>query len=266
VTTTPKPARVRLEPHPDDERLALLHIERPPVNAFDQTMWDFFADVAAQLHASTTYRAVVFTGGARHFAAGADVKELLDLTAERFHERNQVLQQAFHALATAPQVTIAAINGYALGGGCELALAADFRIAGSGAVLGLPEITLGIMPGSGGTQRLARAVGHARAKDLILSGRFVPAEEALRIGLVDRVVGDAEVLDVAVAQGLAYARGPLALTYAKQAIDAGAALPIEAGLALEADLITRCFASEDGQHGLRSFVEKGPRQATFQGR
>ena len=264
MTTDPKPARVWLDAHPDDERLALLHIERPPVNALDQPMWDLFADVAAELHASTTYRAVVITGGDRHFAAGADVKELLDLTADEFHERNQVLQQAFHALSTAPQVTIAAINGYALGGGCELALAADFRIAGRGAVLGLPEITLGIMPGSGGTQRLARVVGHPRAKDLILSGRLVPADEALGMGLVDRVVDDADVLDVAVEQGLAYARGPLALTYAKQAIDASAAVPIEAGLALEADLITKCFASEDARHGLRSFVEKS--QATFHGR
>lgn len=266
MTDNPKPAGVRLEAHPADERLAFLRIERPPVNALDQAMWDLFADVAAELHASPVYRAVVITGGARHFAAGADVKELADLTPERFHERNQVLQQAFHAISTAPQVTIAAINGYALGGGCELALAADFRIAGQGAVLGLPEITLGIMPGSGGTQRLARAVGHPRAKDLILSGRLVPADEALRIGLVDRVVDDAEVLDVAVEQGLTYARGPLALTYAKQAIDAGATLPIEAGLALEADLITKCFASEDARHGLRSFIEKGPRQAKFHGR
>lgn len=256
--------KVRLEHHPDDERLAVLRIERPPVNALDQTMWDLFAAVAAELHASEVYRAVVITGGTEHFAAGADVKELLGLTPEEFHRRNLVLQQAFHAVATAPQVTIAAVNGYALGGGCELALAADFRIAGRGAVLGLPEITLGIMPGSGGTQRLARTVGLAAAKRLILSGRPVRAEEAHRIGLVDQVVDDGEVFDVAVEQGLAYARGPLALRYAKQAIDAG--LPIEDGLKLEADLITTCFASEDAQHGLRSFVEKGPRKATFKGR
>lgn len=264
--STPDAARVRIEPHPADERLAIMRIDRPPVNALDQTMWDLFEVVTAALHDQTTFRAVVITGGPRHFAAGADVKELLGLTADEFHRRNRVLQQAFHALATAPQVTIAAVNGYALGGGCELALAADFRIAGRSAVLGLPEITLGIMPGSGGTQRLARVVGPASAKDLILSGRLVPADEALRIGLVDRLVDDADVFDSAVEQGLAYARGPLALRYAKQAIDAGLELPIEAGLALEADLITTCFASEDAQHGLRSFVEKGPRQATFQGR
>ena len=266
MNSTAEPARVRLGPHPADERLAVLRIERPPVNALDQAMWDLFAIVATALRDSSTYRAAVLTGGAENFAAGADVKELLALSVDEFDVRNRVLQQAFHAVATAPQVTIAAINGYALGGGCELALAADFRIAGRGAVLGLPEITLGIMPGSGGTQRLARVVGLARAKDLILSGRLVPADEALRIGLVDRVVDDADVLDVAVEQGLTYARGPRALRYAKRAIDAGFDLPIEAGLALEADLITTCFASEDAQHGLRSFVEKGPRRATFHGR
>lgn len=266
MTSTSDSARVRLDPHPADGRLAVLRIERPPVNALDQAMWDLFATVTAALHAGTAYRAVVITGGSEHFAAGADVKEMLGLTADEFHRRNRVLQQAFHALATAPQITVAAINGYALGGGCELALAADFRIAGRGAVVGLPEITLGIMPGSGGTQRLTRVVGPARAKDLILSGRLVPAEEALRIGLVDRVVDDADVYDAAVERGLAYARGPLALRYAKQAIDAGCELPIEEGLTLEAELITTCFASEDGQHGLRSFVEKGPRKATFRGR
>jgi enoyl-CoA hydratase/carnithine racemase len=260
------PGSVRLEPHPADERLAILRVDRPPVNAFDQAMWDLFAAATASLHDSATYRAVVVTGGARHFAAGADVKALLDLTPDQFDARNRVLQRAFHLLATAPQVTIAAVNGYALGGGCELALAADFRFAGRGAVFGLPEITLGIMPGSGGTQRLPRIVGPARAKDLILSGRMVSADEALAIGLADRVVEDAEVLDAAVAEGLKYARGPLALRYAKQAVDAAAELAVEAGLALEADLITRCFASQDARHGLRSFVEDGPRKATFHGR
>lgn len=260
------PVSVRLEPYPADERLAILRVERPPVNAFDQAMWDLFEAVAASLHGSTTYRAVVITGGARHFAAGADVKAMLDLTADQFDARNRVLQRAFHSLATTPQVTIAAVNGYALGGGCELALAADFRFAGRSAVFGLPEITLGIMPGSGGTQRLPRLVGPARAKDLILSGRLVGAEEALSIGLVDRVLDDADVLEAAIAEGLSYARGPLALRHAKQAIDAAADLPVEEGLALEADLIARCFATEDARRGLRSFVDNGPRKATFHGR
>lgn len=251
------PAPVRLEPHPADARLAVLRLDRPPVNALNQHMWDLFAAVAAELHDSATYRAVVLTGGDAQFAAGADVKELAGLTPAEFGRRNRVLQGAFHALATAPQITIAAVNGYALGGGCELALAADFRIAGRGAVLGLPEITLGIMPGSGGTQRLARTVGLARAKDLILSGRHVPAAEAREIGLVDRLVDDDAVFGTAVEQALGYARGPLALRYAKQAIDAGYDLPIEAGLALEADLITTCFAGEDARARLRAFAGRG---------
>jgi len=259
-------ATARLEAHPADERLAVLRLERPPVNALDQEMWDLLEAIAETLHASTTYRAVVIAGGGDHFAAGADIHELLDLTPAEFDRRNRVLQRAFHGIATAPQVTVAAVSGYALGGGCELALAADFRIAGRSAALGLPEITLGIMPGSGGTQRLPRVVGLARAKDLILSGRVVRAEEALHIGLVDRVVDDADLLDAAVAQALDYARGPLALRYAKRAIEAGSDLPIEEGLRMEADLITTCFSSEDARHGLRSFVDEGPRKARFQGR
>ena len=266
MTSTPELAKVRLDPHPADERLGVLRLARPPVNALDQEMWDLLEEVAAALHASTKYRAVVIAGGPEHFAAGADINEMLDLTPEEFDRRNRVLQRAFHLVATAPQVTIAAVAGYALGGGCELALAADFRIAGHSAVLGLPEITLGIMPGSGGTQRLPRLVGLARAKDLILSGRVVRAEEALRIGLVDRLVDDAAVLDAAIDQALEYARGPLALRHAKQAIETGFDLPIEDGLRLEADLIAACFASEDARHGLGSFVEDGPRKARFQGR
>jgi len=266
VTKTPGLAMARLEAHAADDRLAILRLDRPPVNALDQEMWDLLEGVAAELHASTTYRAVVIAGGGGHFAAGADITELLELTPAEFDRRNRVLQGAFHGIATAPQVTIAAVSGYALGGGCELALAADFRIAGRSAVLGLPEITLGIMPGSGGTQRLPRVVGLPRAKDLILSGRLVSAEEALQIGLVDRVVDDADVLDTAMEQALQYARGPLALTYAKQAMETGYDLAIEEGLSLEADLIATCFASEDARHGLRSFVDDGPRKARFQGR
>jgi enoyl-CoA hydratase/carnithine racemase len=259
-------ASVRLEPYAEDGRLAILRVDRPPVNAFDQEMWDLFGAVAAELHASAEYRAVVITGGPRHFAAGADVKGMLGLSPEEFGARNRVLQGAFHALATVPQVTIAAVNGYALGGGCELALAADFRFAGRSAVFGLPEITLGIMPGSGGTQRLPRVVGPARAKDLILTGRLVKADEALAIGLADRVLDDDDVLSTAIAEALAFARGPAALRYAKQAVDAATGLTVEEGLELEAGLITRCFATEDGQAGLRSFVEHGPRKATFLGR
>src|ERR1700730_10103390 len=242
---------VRLEPHPADELLAVLRVDRPPVNAFDQRMWDRFDAVTASLHGDTLCRAVVITGGQRHFAAGADVRELLDLAPEQFGARNRVLQRAFHALATAPQITIAAVRGYALGGGCALAR---------------PGVTLLTMPGPGRTQRLPRLGGPGRAKELILSGRMVTADEARAIGLVDRVFEDAGVLDAAVTEALGYARGPLALRHAKRAVDAALDLPVEAGLALEADLITRCFDSEDGRRGLRSFVDDGPRKAAFLGR
>jgi enoyl-CoA hydratase/carnithine racemase len=266
VTSAPDPPTVSLEPHPADPALAVLRLARPPVNALDQAMWDLLDAATATLHTSEHYRAVVITGGPRHFAAGADIRELVSLTPSEFDRRNRVLQRAFQALATAPQITIAAVNGYALGGGCELALAADFRIAGHRAVLGLPEVTLGIMPGSGGTQRLAHVVGLPRANDLILTGRRVAAAEALRIGLVDRLADDAEVFDLAVQQGLSFARGPLALRYAKRAIQASLDLPIEAGLALEADSIAACFASEDARRGLGRFLAEGPGQVTFRGR
>ena len=243
---------VSLTAHPADARLAVLRLDRPPVNALDQGMWDALLAVGEQLHAAEDYRAVLITGGPENFAAGADVREMIGLGVDEFDRRNRVLQKAFALIATAPQITVAAVSGYALGGGCELALAADFRVAGPTAVLGLPEITLGIMPGSGGTQRLSRVVGFSRAKDLILSGRRVDAAEALRMGLVDQVADDAG--ETALQQALTYARGPVALRHAKRAIDAG--LPIEQGLALEADLITRCFASEDGRTGLRAFVER----------
>ncbi|MFE5027440.1 enoyl-CoA hydratase/isomerase family protein [Streptomyces sp. NPDC056656] len=254
--------RVVLEPHPQCAELAVLRIDRPPVNALSQEMWDALGQTAEQLHREDRFRAVVVTGGARHFAAGADVKELLKVTPREFDRRNRVLQAAFQRIAEAPQIVVAAINGYALGGGCELALAADFRVAGEGAVLGLPEITLGIMPGSGGTQRLARAVGAARAKGLVLTGRQVRAPEAVEIGLVDEVVPDGEVFDAAVRRALAFARGPFALRHAKRALDAALELPLAQGLALEADLIADCFRSADGQRGMAAFVAKDAAQFT----
>ena len=261
-----QPVGVRLEPHPADERLALLTLDRPPVNALSQDMWDRLASIAHELHGETPYRAVVIVGEGKHFSVGADIKALIGLPPETFDARNRVLQGALHKIATAPQITIAAIHGYALGGGCELALAADFRIAGRSAKLGLPEITLGIIPGSGGTQRLARAVGLPKAKQLILTGRTVNADEAERIGLIDDVVDDADVTDTAIKQALNFARGPLALRHAKRAITASLDLPIEAGLALEADLITECFTSEDARLGLRAFVDKTPGPTQFNGR
>ena len=197
-------------------------------------------------------------GGRRQGPARAKV--------QRFDGATGCFSRAFHTLATAPQITIAAVSGYALGGGCELALAADFRFAGRSAKFGLPGDHTRHHAGLGGTQRLPRIVGLARAKELILSGRMVGADEALAIGLADRVLEDADLLDAAVEEALRYARGPLALRHAKRAVDAALDLPVEAGLELEAELIAKCFASEDGQRGLRGFVDKGPRKTSFLGR
>jgi enoyl-CoA hydratase len=170
-------------------------------------------------------------------------------------------------VAAIPRATIAAINGFALGGGCELALACDFRVAGEAAKLGQPETLLGIIPGGGGTQRLARQVGAARAKDLIFTGRQVAAAEAERIGLVDRVVPTGEVLDAALSWASELARGAVvAQGMAKRAIDDGLAGPLAEGLSLERDLFVESFRTEDAGIGVRSFLEQGPGKANFVGR
>jgi enoyl-CoA hydratase/carnithine racemase len=177
------------------------------------------------------------------------------------------LTNSFTEVARVPKPVIAAITGYALGGGYELALCADFRILGAGAKIGQPEILLGVIPGAGGTQRLARLVGPARAKDIVYTGRHVGAEEALEIGLVDAVVPDAEVYETAVAMARKFAAGPpLALAAAKRAIDEGLDRPLQQGLELESELFAGLFDTEDQKTGMRSFLENGPGKASFSGR
>ena len=177
------------------------------------------------------------------------------------------LTTSFSAVAQLPKPVIAAITGYALGGGYELALCADFRVLGASAKIGQPEIQLGVIPGAGGTQRLARLVGPAKAKDLVFTGRHVGAEEALEIGLADAVVPDDEVYATAVAMARKFAAGPpLALAAAKRAIDEGLDLPLAEGLALESELFAGLFDTEDQKTGMASFLEHGPGKATFVGR
>jgi len=177
------------------------------------------------------------------------------------------LQAAFTAIAKIPKPVVAAITGYALGGGLELALCADFRVVGEGARVGQPEILLGIIPGAGGTQRLPRLVGPARAKDIVYTGRFVAAPEALAIGLADRVVPDQDVYQTAADLAGRFASGPaLALRAAKQAIDEGLEVGLDAGLEIERLHFAGLFATEDQRTGMRSFVENGPGKATFSGR
>ncbi len=238
-------------------------LDRPKVNALNA---DVLADVLALAEACSADPpgALVVTGGGRHFAAGAEIS---DFTSE--DTRGPLLaafRRSLPALAAVPCPTIAAINGFALGGGAELAMCCDFRIAGEGAVLGQPEILLGIIPGGGGTQRLARLVGPARAKQLILTGAQVPAAEALAIGWVDEVVPDDEVLERAVERASGYARGPrLAIRAAKRAVDEGLDGPLEAGLDLEFGLFAELFDTDDASTGVASFFEHGPGRAEFTG-
>jgi enoyl-CoA hydratase len=174
------------------------------------------------------------------------------------------LSSSLDAVARIPKPVIAAVTGYALGGGCELALTADFRVSADNAKWGQPEILLGIIPGAGGTQRLPRLIGPAKAKDLVYTGRFVDAEEALAIGLVDAVVPAADVYPTAMAMATKFAKGPaLALAAAKAASDGGLDADVGTGLRLESHLFASLFATEDRRIGMQSFIESGPGKAVF---
>jgi enoyl-CoA hydratase/carnithine racemase len=244
-----------------------IRLDRPPMNALNEQVQEELRAAAAEATARDDVRAVVVYGGPKVFAAGADVKEMAGMSYVDMVRRAGALQSAFTAVAKIPKPVVAAVAGYALGGGCELALCADFRVAGDNAKLGQPEILLGIIPGAGGTQRLPRLVGPARAKDLCFTGRFVGADEALAIGLVDKVVPPDDVYDAAVEMVSRYASGPAyALRAAKEAIDEGLDATLDAGLAVERKLFAGLFATEDRRIGMESFVENGPGKAEFVGR
>lgn len=247
-----------------DDGVAVVRLDRPKMNALSRGLLDELAGVAGDLAADPP-GAVVVWGGERTFAAGADIAELGGPAQAR--EVAGAFAAALDAVAAIPRAVIAAVTGYALGGGCELAMACDFRVVADDARLGQPEILLGIIPGGGGTQRLPRLVGPSRAKELILSGRKVGAEEALHIGLADRVVPAGQAFEAALGWAAELARGPVAAhALAKQAIDAGLDLPLPAGLALERRLFAGAFATEDATTGIRSFLEHGPGRAGFSGR
>jgi len=244
--------------------VAVVRLDRPKMNALSR-------ELLAQLEVALTELgadppgAVVVWGGERVFAAGADIAEFAGPDEAR--EIGAGFRRAIDALAAIPRATIAAVTGYALGGGCEIALACDFRVVADTTKLGQPEILLGIIPGGGGTQRLPRLVGASRAKDLVFSGRQVGADEALRIGLADRVAPAAEVLDMALGWAAELARGALAAqALAKRAIDAGLSAPLGDGLSLEQDCFVEVFRTDDAAIGVRSFLEHGPGKATFTGR
>lgn len=249
-----------------DRAVATIRLDRPPVNAISAQVRAEIAAAAAQVGDDPQVRAAVIYGGQKNFAAGADIKEMEQADYAAMAIVCKRLQDALTAVARIGKPVVAAITGYALGGGLELALCADFRVAGESAKVGQPEILLGVIPGAGGTQRLPRLIGPARAKDIVFTGRFVGAAEALAIGLVDKVVPDAEVYDAALAMVAPYAAGPaLALRAAKQAIDEGLEADLDTGLEIERLHFAGLFATQDQRTGMRSFVENGPGKAMFAG-
>ncbi len=255
---------VRLEV---DDGVGTIRLDRPPMNAIDEEFTGHLEEAALAAGTREDVGAVVLYGGPKVFAAGADVKMMAEMSPLEVRPMITRLQDVFTVVEDIPKVTIAAITGYALGGGCELAMCADFRYAAETAQLGQPEIALGIIPGSGGTQRLPRLVGPAKAKDLIYSGRFVKAHEALEIGLVDAVHPADEVYEKAVETARRYAGGPLAaLRAAKVSINQGARVDLGTGLTIERETFSDLFTTEDQKEGMRSFVEKGPGKAKFKGR
>ncbi|MFZ9383840.1 MAG: enoyl-CoA hydratase/isomerase family protein [Ilumatobacteraceae bacterium] len=247
-----------------DDGVALVTLNNPKVNALSQAVLARLCEVADDLTADPP-GAVVVTGGDRLFAAGADISEFggpdeAERIGAGFH-------RALDAVAAIPRFVIAAVSGYALGGGCELALACDYRIAGERAVFGQPEILLGIVPGGGGTQRLPRLVGPSRAKELMITGRQVKSDEALSIGLADEVVPNDALLARALTLAAEVARGALvAQALVKQAVDEGLSTDLADGLLLERRVFVESFRSDDSRIGVQSFLAEGPGKARFTGR
>jgi enoyl-CoA hydratase/carnithine racemase len=253
---------VRLE---IDAGVGTIRLDRPPANAIDRQVADELAEAARDVAARTDVGAVVVWGGPKLFAAGADIKGMAGFGTEEIRPWVTALGEACDVLAEIPKVTIAAINGFALGGGCELALACDLRLAATDAELGQPEILIGVMPGAGGTQRLPRVVGEARAKELILTGRRVDADEAARIGLVTGVLPADDVYEAAVVQARGFASGPtLALAAAKDAIHRAAHAGLREGLRAERSAFCRLFDTADQAEGMAAFLQK--RAPQFEGR
>jgi enoyl-CoA hydratase len=250
----------------DDHGVVVLRLTNPPLNALSGGMLHALADAAEALASDPDVKAVVVTGaGERAFAAGADISEFGGEGEARIVAAN--FRRACEAIEALPRPVIAAVNGFALGGGLEIAMACDLRIAAETARMGQPEILLGIIPGGGGTQRLPRLVGPARAKEMIWSGRQVGAEEALATGLVDRVVPATSLLDGAIGWARELAAGAVvAMGLAKRAIHAGLGHPLPDGLAAEEDAFAGVFTTEDAATGIASFLEHGPGKATFSGR
>jgi enoyl-CoA hydratase len=244
----------------EDDGVELLVLKNPPVNALSTALLSQLGARVDAIAAAPSSRAVVLTGDGQYFSAGADLKEMATIDLAQAPEIARSGQALFHRIAELPVPVVAAINGLALGGGLELALACDLRIAGESAKLGAPEVNYGLMPAYGGTQRLPRTVGLAKAKELIFTGAMIPAAEALRIGLVNKVVPAGQELRAA--RDLAHTigqRAPKAVRAAKRAILAGTERPLADGTALELELFrTEVLSSADLIEGIAAFAERRP--------
>ena len=245
--------------------IGTIRLDRPPMNALNAQVQEELRAAAAEVTAASEVRAVIVYGGEKVFAAGADIKEMARLSYPEMAARVAALTGSFDAVARIPKPVVAAITGYALGGGCELALTCDWRIAATDAKLGQPEINLGIIPGGGGTQRLPRLVGTGTALKLLFSGTPIDAAEALRIGLVDEVVPAAALREhtLALAAGIAE-KSPVALRLIKEAVRASLRGSLDDGLRQETALFGLAFSSEDKAEGVKALLEK--RKAEFRGR
>ncbi|MBA3460648.1 MAG: enoyl-CoA hydratase/isomerase family protein [Deltaproteobacteria bacterium] len=248
-----------------DGPLAVVSIDRPPVNPLSSTVISELTHVAGELEISTDVRVVILTGaGEKAFVAGADIKEMLDMTPQQARAFSEMGGMLGNAIESSDKPWIAAVNGLALGGGCELALACDFIHSSDKGQFGQPEVGLGVIPGFGGTQRLARRVGIAKCKELCMTGDRIPAAEALRIGLVDAVWPHAELMGKVRELALRIAaNGPLAVGEVKRLVHQGQSAPLDQALALEARSFGLLFGTADQREGMAAFVEK--RKPTFKG-
>ncbi|MBU1669961.1 MAG: enoyl-CoA hydratase/isomerase family protein [Actinobacteria bacterium] len=251
-----------------DEGVATVLLNRPPLNPMNVVLFTEIGQCARELSFDDDVRSVVITGGEEHFAAGADIREMVDASAIEVTKAIRLVQASFSAVEDIPKPVIAAINGFALGGGCELAICCDFRFAHEKALIGQPEILLGVIPGAGGTQRLPRLIGPALAKEMIYSGKAYTAARCHEMGLVQKVVtGEDSVIELARKVAGGYAKGAaVALAMAKRAVNKGTECSMEEGLIIEAHGISLCFASEDQKIGMRTFLDEGPGKARFTGR
>jgi enoyl-CoA hydratase/carnithine racemase len=250
----------------EGSRVGTIVLDRPPLNVLDLAAWRRLAVLVGEVERQDDVGALIVRGSGRALAAGADVREFQDWSEADAAAAAEVMHAALAALARLPIVSVAVVTGYALGGGCELALACDLRFAADNAKMGQPEVLLGALPGAGGTQRLPRLVGVGRAKELILTGRMVDMVEAPRIGLVDRVLPADDVVAAANAAAAAFASGPASLALAKRAIDEGSDLTLDDALALERRLFAQAFTTADLRAGVASFLADGPGVARFSGR